>query len=167
MHVIQLKLKVFIHSVWLQQGFIAKTCENLWAIWKHLDNLKNVKNSHGRATLLVKLQAKASNFTKKHFSMGVFHVNVFHLISCFFKIRTNSTKSCKAIHLLRLQLRFWVVEDPEDPVSFPIFDPWSDIWSMPKYGVVSGPYFPVFGLNTEIYGVIGHSSRGVIPEVWT
>ena len=22
-----------------------------------------------------------------------------------------------------------------------------------KYGVISGPYFPVFGLNTEIYGV--------------
>ena len=24
---------------------------------------------------------------------------------------------------------------------------------MPKYGVISGPYFPVFGLNTEIYSV--------------
>ena len=24
---------------------------------------------------------------------------------------------------------------------------------MPKYGFFSGPYFPVFGLNTEIYGV--------------
>ena len=23
---------------------------------------------------------------------------------------------------------------------------------MSKYGVISGPYFPVFGLNTEIYG---------------
>ena len=22
-----------------------------------------------------------------------------------------------------------------------------------KYGVIPGPYFPVFGLNTEIYGV--------------
>ena len=22
-----------------------------------------------------------------------------------------------------------------------------------KFGVISGPYFPVFGLNTEIYGV--------------
>ena len=27
-----------------------------------------------------------------------------------------------------------------------------------KYGVISGPYFPVFGLNTEIYGVINVSS---------
>ena len=25
-----------------------------------------------------------------------------------------------------------------------------------KYGVFSGPYFPVFGLNTEIYGVNLH-----------
>ena len=24
---------------------------------------------------------------------------------------------------------------------------------MPKYGVFSGPHFPVFGLNTEIYGI--------------
>ena len=24
---------------------------------------------------------------------------------------------------------------------------------MSKYGVISGPHFPVFGLNTEIYGV--------------
>ena len=24
---------------------------------------------------------------------------------------------------------------------------------MPKYGIFSGPYFPVFGLNTVIYGV--------------
>ena len=24
---------------------------------------------------------------------------------------------------------------------------------MSKYGVISSPYFPVFGLNTEIYGV--------------
>ena len=23
-------------------------------------------------------------------------------------------------------------------------------WKVPKYGVFSGPYFPVFGLNTEI-----------------
>ena len=26
-------------------------------------------------------------------------------------------------------------------------------WKMSKDGVFSGPYFPVFGLNTEIYGV--------------
>ena len=26
-------------------------------------------------------------------------------------------------------------------------------WKVSKYGVFSGPYFPAFGLNTEIYGV--------------
>ena len=26
-------------------------------------------------------------------------------------------------------------------------------WKVPKYGVFSGAYFPVFALNTEIYGV--------------
>ena len=26
-------------------------------------------------------------------------------------------------------------------------------WKVSKYGVFSGPYFPVFGLNTEIYFV--------------
>ena len=26
-------------------------------------------------------------------------------------------------------------------------------WKVFKYGVISGPCFPVFGLNTEIYGV--------------
>ena len=25
-------------------------------------------------------------------------------------------------------------------------------WKVSKYGVFSGPYFPVFGLNTGIYG---------------
>ena len=27
-------------------------------------------------------------------------------------------------------------------------------WKVSKYGVISGPYFPVFGLNTERYGVV-------------
>ena len=26
-------------------------------------------------------------------------------------------------------------------------------WKVPKYGVISGPYFPAFGLNTERYEV--------------
>ena len=34
---------------------------------------------------------------------------------------------------------------------------------MSKYGDISGPYFPVFGLNTERYGVreldLSHDSR--------
>ena len=36
----------------------------VYAIWYHLYNLKNVKNKHGGAIFLVKLQASACNFTK-------------------------------------------------------------------------------------------------------
>ena len=35
---------------------------------------------------------------------------------------------------------------------------------MSKYGVFSGPYFPVFGLNTEIYGVNGPNVGKYGPE---
>ena len=34
------------------------------AIWYHLYNLKNVKDTHGGVLILVKLQASACNFTK-------------------------------------------------------------------------------------------------------
>ena len=33
------------------------------------------------------------------------------------------------------------------------FDNMNTVRKVSKYGVFSGPYFPVFGLNTEIYGV--------------
>ena len=36
----------------------------LWAIWYHLCNLKNVKNTDVGVLILVKLQAEACNFTK-------------------------------------------------------------------------------------------------------
>ena len=32
-------------------------------------------------------------------------------------------------------------------------------WKVSTYGVFSSPYFRVFGLNTEKYGVLGHFSR--------
>ena len=34
------------------------------AIWYHLHNLKNVKNTHGGVLILVKMQTDACNFTK-------------------------------------------------------------------------------------------------------
>ena len=37
-----------------------------------------------------------------------------------------------------------------------------------KYGVISGPYFPIFGLNTEIYGVFPRIQpyyRKIRPEI--
>ena len=56
-------------------------------------------------------------------------------------------------------------------------------WKVPKHGVISGPYFPVFGLDTERYGVspriqfkyrqirtrnnsvLGHISRSVFSYI--
>ena len=34
----------------------------------------------------------------------------------------------------------------------------------PKYGVFSGPFFPVFGLNTERYGVCSPNVGKYRPE---
>ena len=46
--------------------------EILCAIWCHLYNFRNVKNTNGRVLLLVKLQAKASNFTESNTPLCVF-----------------------------------------------------------------------------------------------
>ena len=37
-------------------------------------------------------------------------------------------------------------------------------WKVSKYGVFFGPYFPVFGLNTEIYGVFSPNAGKYGPE---
>ena len=58
-------------------------------IWYHLYNLKNVKNTHGGVLILVKLHAKACNFTKINTSTWVFA----RFLNC-----TNSTKSRNAPH---------------------------------------------------------------------
>ena len=44
------------------------------------------------------------------------------------------------------------------PVRFFLYSDWirrftPNAWKVSKYGVISGPYFPVFGLNTGIYSV--------------
>ena len=44
------------------RGYTVMRC----AIWYHLYNLKNVKNTHGGVLLLVKSQAKACNFNKSN-----------------------------------------------------------------------------------------------------
>ena len=36
---------------------------------------------------------------------------------------------------------------------------------MSKYGVFSGPYFLVFGLNTEIYSI--NSTQSKYRKIWT
>ena len=42
------------------------------AIWYHLYNLKNVKNTHGGVLISVKLQASACNYTKINTPSWVF-----------------------------------------------------------------------------------------------
>lgn len=37
----------------------------------------------------------------------------------------------------------------------------TDAWTVSKYGVFSGAYFPVFGQNTEIYKVFEHFSHSI------
>ena len=44
----------------------------LCAIWYHVHNLKNVKNTHGRVLILVKFQAETCNFTKSNTPPWVF-----------------------------------------------------------------------------------------------
>ena len=36
----------------------------------------------------------------------------------------------------------------------------SSAWKVSRYGVISRPYFPVFGMNTEIYRI--QSEHGII-----
>ena len=50
-------------------------CETLYAIWYHLNNLKNVKNIHWGVLLLVKLHALAFNFTKSNTPPWAFFTN--------------------------------------------------------------------------------------------
>ena len=64
------------------------------AIWYHLYNLKNVKNTHGRVLLLVKLQAKSPQ------RYSLLKVTLLH--GCFspFLNCANGTKSRNALILL-------------------------------------------------------------------
>ena len=60
------------------------------AIWYHLYNLKNVKNTREGLILLVKLQDLACNCTKINTPPWVFS----RFLNC-----TNGTKTCKASHI--------------------------------------------------------------------
>ena len=60
------------------------------AIWYHLYDLKNVKNTHAGVLLLVKLQALSCNFTKSNTPPWV--------LWSFINF-TNDIKSCKASHI--------------------------------------------------------------------
>ena len=67
-----LSRKVLFFALWfIYDPFLLLCCVDWhtsyvihYAIWYHLHNLKHVKNTHGGMLILVKLQAKACNFTK-------------------------------------------------------------------------------------------------------
>ena len=63
----------------------------LFAWFVPLYNLKSVKNTRGKRSLLVKMQAKACTFIKNNTPPWVFFT--------FFKIFTNDTKSRKVSHI--------------------------------------------------------------------
>ena len=78
-----------------------KTQNNVlyWAIWYYLFNFKNVKNTHGRVWLLVKLQAfsityadSASKILKmnKLYICNVCYFDMFDIL--YYKVFTKSTK---------------------------------------------------------------------------
>ena len=60
-----------------------------WAICYHLHNLKHVKNTHGGVLLLVKLHAKAWNFTKGNTPPWVFFT--FFKLKKWYQIAQNIT----------------------------------------------------------------------------
>ena len=66
-----------------------------WAIWYHLYNFKNVKNTHGRVLLLVKLQA--SKLTIKTPERR--HWNILPWVFFMFFKSINGTKSRNASHI--------------------------------------------------------------------
>ena len=65
----------------------------LCAIWYHLYNLKNVKNTHGGVLLLIKLQPKKRATLLK---VTLLDVCFSRFLNC-----TNDTKSCNASHYRR------------------------------------------------------------------
>ena len=78
-------LLLFIHHhLFFQSEFIFKVYQMLYTIWCHFSILKNVKNTHGGMSILVKLQAYfiGSNTLPWVFS---------HFLNCI-----NGTKLCNA-----------------------------------------------------------------------
>ena len=76
------------------QNILGKTNENTihvmcCAIWYHLNNIKNVTNTHGGVLLLLKLQAKSATLLK----VALLHGDFSRFLIC-----TNGTKSRKVFH---------------------------------------------------------------------
>ena len=56
----------------------------------------------------------------------------------------------------RIDKRFWffpLIDCTVVKIFFPVRNKFDTAWKVSKYGVISGSYFPVFGLNMERYSV--------------
>ena len=133
------------------------------AIWYHLHNFKNLKNTHEGVLILVKLQAAACNFTTINTLPWVFFT--FFKLYKWYQIAQHITyentsevwKKCEGSK----------EKDNNDTITWKhvtclvvgdsmlqhIDETRITARKVSKYRVFSGPYFPVFGLNTEIYSV--------------
>ena len=69
------------------------------AIWYHLYNFKNMKNTHGGVLLLVKLH------TQTLLKVTLHHECFSHFLNC-----TNGTKSCKTSHMWLLFIKKFLFE---------------------------------------------------------
>ena len=70
-----------------------------------------------------------------------------YAISC--RVKWNIFNSMSGQSLVTVHMKF-----PEkNSLSCLIFLVLFTVWKASKYGVFSGPYFHVFGLNTEVFGV--------------
>ena len=98
------------------------------AIWYHLHNLKNVKNTHERVLILVKLQASSLK-PPTSLKLTLLH-------GCFsrFLICANGTKLRNASHISPIrdklyyyQKRFWHLYGPNERLSSIIQRYWSNV----------------------------------------
>ena len=79
---------------------------------------------------------------------------------CYHKSNLTSMESWKSRRETRRQVSvkgrlpdYYSRKSPWFQFWFQLFANLHIAWNVSKYGVISGPYFPVFGLNTEIYSV--------------
>ena len=101
------------------------------------------------------------------------HVSL-HIQSKCRKVRTRKTpnKDKNTFHVVEsiqvsimwIRLIFWIRTKKSFSHTVP-----SAAWKVSKHGVISGPSFPAFGLNTEIYGVFGVNLRirSKYRKIWT
>ena len=81
-------------------------------------------------------------------------INVFFCESCFSNSDILFSKMLENKFSVFKESEFW--EYATKPIT---------AWKVSKYGVIAGPYFPAFGLNTERYFVFSPNAGKYGPEI--